>query len=267
MPIATFQWTSSPRANVVFDALSEDGVVIVRQALSEEAIWHLKLLCTAAFAIMDIKTRELEKGLGRPDDPLRRHVDIYRQLQYIGDDLLITLLSQAFLTTPGLASIANLLLQSLARYFPFQLRFLPTKSVIRRQCGTRQASYVVWHRDAHAVQTAELGNVFNFWVPCDSVGVNRASLDVVLGSNKVMKQRRVDYAAYDNPSDQQVRAEFGEDKLCTAFLDAGDVLVFSEHTIHRTQSMGDNAQTRISGEFRFSGLMSDHEATPPITAS
>ena len=39
------------------------------------------------------------------------------------------------------------------------------------------------------MQRVELENVFNCRAPCDAVGIDRTSLQVVLGSNKIMKER------------------------------------------------------------------------------
>jgi ectoine hydroxylase-related dioxygenase (phytanoyl-CoA dioxygenase family) len=249
MPIAEFN--SSAQVDVeASNALSQDGAVIMRRALSNDRFDHLRLLSIAAFAIMDLKSRELERGQSRPDDHLRSYVETYRRLQYIGEDVVITLLSNTALANPTFSPIADALIKSVGPIFPSGPIFVPTKSVLRRQ-GTLETAYVVWHRDVHAVQTVELENVFNCWVPCEPVGIDRPSLQVVLGSNNVMKQHPVNYAIPDNPDDDQVLSQFGEESICTAILDPGDVLIFSDHTIHRTQPMNNDALTRTSGEFRF----------------
>ena len=93
MPIAEFG--KAGRSDAVLRALSEDGAVILRHALPNDELAHLRLLCTAAFAIMDIKVTELNQGTTRPDDLLRPHVETYRRLQYVADDVLTALLAQA----------------------------------------------------------------------------------------------------------------------------------------------------------------------------
>jgi hypothetical protein len=254
MPIAEFGQRASAQANAIFSALSEDGAVIIRQALPDEVVTYLQLLSTAAFAIMDIKAKELEQGRSNRHDHLRSYVEIYRSLQFIGEDVVITVLSHAGLTDSGFSPVVDALLKYLGPMFPYPLSFVPSKSALRRQ-GSRdhakKTAYVPWHRDAHAVQLLEFGNVFNCWAPCEPVGFNRASLQIVRGSSKIMKQRSVDYATQEYHGDDQVRSEFGQESICTAVLDPGDILIFNHHTLHRTQPMSDDALTRMSGEFRF----------------
>jgi len=252
MPIAEFPTLAA--AEKVWNSLSEDGAVILRAAITTELLGRLQLYCKAAFAIMDIKSNELDEGRSPASDHLRPYVETYKGLQYVADDVLSTILSNAGLANPGLSAIGEPLLKSLQPFFPVSLDFVPNKSVLRRQ-GVRddaqKTAYVVWHRDAHAVQTVELGDVFNCWVPCEQVGIDRASLQVVIGSNRIMKRRPVNYSSYDNPQDEEVHYEYGSERICTAFLNPGDALIFSDHTIHRTQPMSDDALTRMSGEFRF----------------
>jgi hypothetical protein len=229
------------------------GAIILRNALSEDLTSYFRCYCNAVFSIMDMKVHELPP---QGDDPLGPYVERYRVLQFIGEDVCATLLATSHLRHgPGFASVTKRLEQILS----FGLSnapalYIPGKSVLRRQ-GTKdnaqKSAYVTWHRDAHAVQTAGLGNCVNCWVPVHAVGSERPSLQIVVGSHHMMKRRAIDYSVNDNPRDDDLRQVYRMDDICTAVLNPGDVLIFGHHTLHRTQPMGDAYPIRISGEFRF----------------
>lgn len=251
MPIPEFASNSVPARACA--AYAEHGAVILRQALSHDLTEHMLLLSAAAFAIMDIKSQDAARG--RRDDPYQDAVDRYAKLQFIGDDVTRLLFSNASLTSPGFDRIASALAALLDAIFagkPFV--FVPGKSALRRQ-GTqgtaRRSAYVVWHRDAHAVRTAELGECLNCWVPFQSVGIERPSLEIVVGSHRSLSERIVDYEENDSPTDDEIRATYNPSQICTAIMDPGDILIFGHHTLHRTQPMGDSYPMRMSGEFRF----------------
>ena len=203
---------------------------------------------------MDLKVTELATGEARSDDPLHAYVGRFEQLQIIPDDIVRTLLNTSYMGKAGYEKIAEVVRQSVEDSLKVALRFVPEKTTFRRQ-GTegraKKSAFVPWHRDAHAVRTADLGNCLNCWVPLQSVGVIRPSLQIVVGSNNLMKTKNVDYDAIDNPSESDVIDHYGEDSICTAILEPGDFMVFDHHTLHRTQYMGDTYPTRVSGELRF----------------
>jgi hypothetical protein len=236
-------------------ACQKRGALILRQELSQNLLEHLRLLSTAVFSIFDMKVQDLARGEVRGDDPLVEHVKRYETLQFIGEDVVRTLLSHAYLPRAGFDRITEVLGARLKTMFPEKtFEFVPGKSALRRQ-GTnehaRKSAYVGWHRDSHAVQTDQLGNCLNCWVPFHAVGIERPSLQVVIASNQVLQNRPVDYAIRDDPSEEQVVADYGSESICTAVLDPGDVLIFGHHTLHRTQPMGISYPLRLSGEFRF----------------
>jgi hypothetical protein len=115
------------QARPVFRVSLHDGAVIIRKAPSNGDLARLRLPSTAAFAIMDIKAKELELGEALPDDHLRPYVETYRTLQYIGDDVLVTLFAHAGLAKPGLSPTAEALLRCLSPIFPRKLSFVSTK--------------------------------------------------------------------------------------------------------------------------------------------
>jgi len=235
-------------------AYAECGAVILRKAIPAAALQQLDLMCTALFAIMDLKWTEAALGEARADDPLRDHVDRFKTLQFVADDVARTLLATSGLSRAGYEKIADVVRSPVEVGLGKPLTFVPGKTAFRRQgtSGMAQASaFVPWHRDAHAVRTADLGECLNCWVPLHAVGVTRPSLQVVVGSNARLRDRKVDYAENDNPSDDEVWQMYGERSICTAILEPGDFMIFDHHTLHRTQPMNGAYPTRVSGELRF----------------
>jgi hypothetical protein len=239
------------------DAFADSGAVILRQALADYDLRYLHLYCTALFSILDMKVEEFDAQNTRLDDPLTRHVELYRRLQFVGEDLAVSLLAHSYLSESGFSRTARSVGIPLATLFPTKsMQYVPHKSVLRRQ-GTRgqarKSAYVTWHRDSHAVRTAEFAECLNCWIPLQAVGIDRPSLQIVLGSNKTLQDRPVDYEADETSTDDQVRTDFDNAEICTAILDPGDILLFGHHTLHRTQQMTEESPSRISAELRFAG--------------
>lgn len=231
----------------------EAGTLIFRQALPIYIVEHLRLLAASVFAIFDLKALEMANQNLRLDDPFVDYVKRFQRLQFIGEDVALALLAQSYVANPGFTLMTAFLSDLLKRAFSDRtVTYISGKSALRRQAGSgRRSSYVTWHRDAHAVETAEFPHVVNCWVPLSSVGVDRPSLQIVPGSHRLLRQRPVDYAAPDNPDEDEVDDVYGHENICTALLEAGDVLLFGHHTLHRTQPMNSAHPDRVSGEFRF----------------
>jgi ectoine hydroxylase-related dioxygenase (phytanoyl-CoA dioxygenase family) len=233
------------------EAYATGGAVIVKQALSTEEMLRFSLVCQAVFAIFDLKCLDREAGTVLPHDPLAHQVDIYNKYQHIGDDVIRSLLSNSALSRAPLDSTAGALSASLADIFGNPFDLVSSKTVLRRQGMKATSAFIPWHRDAHAVQTAEYSECVNCWVPIQPVGIDRPSLQVLVGSNLVMSKLPVDYRTTNDPlPDGWVNSA---DRIDTAVLEPGDVLIFSHHTLHRTEPKQGVYPNRISGEFRFAG--------------
>jgi hypothetical protein len=214
------------------------GAIILRGALGPEVMNVISGTWEAGLIKFDGKVRELQNG-ALPEDPGQRWVvDTFAKLQFLQHAVLRTNVEGADLQVP------DELAKSLRHVFP-RVSFIEGKSAIRRQGA--QSAYVTWHRDAHAVRMTDYQDSFNCWVPMHAVGIDRPSLEIALGSHLDWRQRKVDVEAHDNPEDAEVRSTY---KVVAAIMSPGDVLVFDQHTLHRTQPM-EQYPVRISGEYRF----------------
>ena len=188
-------------------ALADCGAVIFRRALPPAAIRQLELMCNALFSIMDLKVIEASAGEVRPDDPLRDHVERYSKLQFIAGDVARTLLAPTYLCRAGYDRIADTVRAPVERGLGRTLSFLPGKSTFRRQSSAQRPAYVGWHRDAHAIQAASSEGYLVCWLPLQSVGKARPSLQIVVGSNRTPAR----YVEHDDRMDDMIRERYGEE--------------------------------------------------------
>jgi hypothetical protein len=201
-------------------------------------------MCNALFSIMDLKVIEASAGEVRPDDPLRDHVERYSKLQFIAGDVARTLLAPTYLCRAGYDRIADTVRAPVERGLGRTLSFLPGKSTFRRQSSAQRPAYVGWHRDA---QAASSEGYLVCWVPLQSVGKARPSLQIVVGSNRTPAR----YVEHDDRMDDMIRERYGEENVCTAVLEPGDFMIFDHHILRRNQPIDGIYPTRVSGELQF----------------
>jgi Phytanoyl-CoA dioxygenase (PhyH) len=99
-----------------------------------------------------------------------------------------------------------------------------------------------WHLDADAAKL-DHAHCCNVWLPLESVGISRPSLDIILGSHRKL---RASVKQKDAPA---LLASLGEP--WSPRLDPGDALVFDQFTYHRSQIIDGSDGIRTSCEFRF----------------
>jgi ectoine hydroxylase-related dioxygenase (phytanoyl-CoA dioxygenase family) len=115
----------------------------------------------------------------------------------------------------------------------------PSRSFIRRMNSELR---LPWHLDADAA-SLDHSHCCNVWLPLDSVGTSRPSLEMILGSHRKL---RASVKQKDAPA---LVASLG--KPWSPRLEFGDVLVFDQFTYHRSQIVEGGDGTRTSCEFRF----------------
>ena len=128
----------------------------------------------------------------------------------------------------------------------WRTRLIPSHCVFRRY--TEAITHVPWHIDADGANTIAFDACFNVWVPLVPVGRDRPSLEIIPGSDAIMRRLPLREPRRANLSDEWVRDNLPSERWCPE-LSPGDVLIFSHFTAHRTQTMG-NHPPRVSGEFR-----------------
>jgi ectoine hydroxylase-related dioxygenase (phytanoyl-CoA dioxygenase family) len=99
-----------------------------------------------------------------------------------------------------------------------------------------------WHLDADAARL-DHAHCCNVWLPLDSVGTSRPSLEMILGSHRKL---RASVKQKDAPA---LVESLG--KPWSPRLEFGDALIFDQFTYHRSQIVEGSDGDRTSCEFRF----------------
>jgi ectoine hydroxylase-related dioxygenase (phytanoyl-CoA dioxygenase family) len=115
----------------------------------------------------------------------------------------------------------------------------PSRSFIRRMNPELR---LPWHLDADAA-SLDHSHCCNVWLPLDSVGTSRPSLEMILGSHRKL---RASVKQKDAPA---LVASLG--KPWSPRLEFGDALIFDQFTYHRSQIVEGGDGARTSCEFRF----------------
>jgi hypothetical protein len=136
-----------------------------------------------------------------------------------------------------------------------KLAFLRRNCVPRRQApGPTVNELVPFHQDAAFLATT--APVLNFWIPLVSCGIDAPGLEVVLGNPQALLHSGAvatskTYGAIEI-AEADIVARWGRERLWHPALAQGDVLVFSNMTIHRTYVTPAMTRSRISLEIRCS---------------
>lgn len=134
------------------------------------------------------------------------------------------------------------------------VRFVLNNSLLRRQRPGDVERYVPFHQDA-AFMGSDV-TVVNCWIPLVPCGVEAPGLEVVVaGGREVLAtggQGGKGGAIYDaiDLSEERVVRAFGIETLWHPAFELGDVLLFTNFTIHRTYVRPEMAENRISIEAR-----------------
>jgi hypothetical protein len=128
-------------------------------------------------------------------------------------------------------------------------RLEPNFTFVRRHRSTRK--YLPWHIDADAAGIINTTDYcINTWLPLDPVGDVLPSLELIPGSNKMMRTVPSQEGKDKSRSDDWVKNNIvGESWIPHAV--PGDAILFDHWTLHRTQRMAQENAVRTSCEFRF----------------
>jgi hypothetical protein len=128
-------------------------------------------------------------------------------------------------------------------------RLEPNFTFIRRHRSAQK--YLPWHIDADAAGIINATDYcINTWLPLDPVGDVLPSLELILGSNKTMRDVPSMEGAEKARSDEWVKANVGGESWIPHAV-PGDAILFDHWTLHRTQRIERENAARTSCEFRF----------------
>lgn len=149
---------------------------------------------------------------------------------------------------------ATALAKLLAQYFGGECAFIVNHCHPRRQKAGNLRAGVPYHQDA--VFMGDRFMALNCWVPLVACGENAPGLEVVLdGARQVILPphlRDAAKSAYEQIAlpEPWVRERYGEARIWHPAMQPGDVLIFSNFTIHRTWHVPAMTRDRISLELR-----------------
>ena len=125
----------------------------------------------------------------------------------------------------------------------------PAFTFVRRHKSTRH--YLPWHIDADAgsiINTTDYS--INAWLPLEPVGDSTPSLELMTGSNRVMRTLPPLAHPETSRSHEWVKANV-EGPPWTPRAALGDAILFDHWTLHRTQWLPEESAARTSWELRF----------------
>jgi hypothetical protein len=125
----------------------------------------------------------------------------------------------------------------------------PDRSWFRRLKDTRR---IPWHIDAEAadVKAPAGADCANIWLPFDTVGAGRPTIEIFSGSHRYMSSIPPSQESDRSRADAWV-AEHFKVASCAPILHPGDGLVFDSYILHRTQAAPASAGERTTAELRF----------------
>ena len=133
--------------------------------------------------------------------------------------------------------------------FDEEWKLEPQFTFIRRHRSSKL--YLPWHIDADAAGTINSTEYsVNTWLPLDPVGDVAPSLELIPGSNKVMRNIAPIQRGERVRPDEWVKDNVGGQPWIPHAM-PGDAIMFDHWTLHRTQRMMRDDIFRTSCEFRF----------------
>jgi ectoine hydroxylase-related dioxygenase (phytanoyl-CoA dioxygenase family) len=211
-------------------ALARDGVAVVRSFLDHAEASALKTTVEELFSTFAACTVFAQAEMAQ-------HYQA-RQAIWLGELPAFLEANNAALLPKYETLIASVTQHTQALFGSGWQPYL-SRSFIRRMTPELR---LPWHLDADAA-SLDHSRCCNVWLPLDSVGTSRPSLELILGSHRKL---RASVKQKDAPG---LVASLG--KPWSPRLAFGDALVFDQFTYHRSQIIEGGEGARTSCEFRF----------------
>jgi hypothetical protein len=248
-----FTWPADPAAIAV--ALESHGCAVVRGAMSGVELDMARRPVAATYARHD----QLKAAKQLPAVMSWTYKFGVLSLQEVfGDGGTI----QAFVQNYG----RNAAIQAIgAAFFKSPLKVEWPRIVFRRQSPTNRNREIPYHQDFYT-QTEGVEGVLNFWTPFVACGQDAPSVEVVTHVFGDLLPTREQPLIPENESfdkihitRDQIIAMCGDNKFWHPTLAEGDVLIFSDHVIHRTYITETMTNERQSLEYR---IVSERSVLP-----
>jgi len=217
------------------DALECDGAVVLRDFLSADEIEKCRALVKGVYDRLAAVGARGHPGL---EHNFRTWNGVW--LAEVGSYLS----AESAALSKSYAELTETITRKLRRIAGSAWRYYPNRSYFRHYTGREEL--VPWHIDADAAGIGR-DECINIWMPLQTVGNGLPSLEVVYGSHVAMR-KLPSLTGERRYRDDSFVASIGQPTVIK--LDPGDVLIFDQHTLHRTQPHN-GAFERTSCEFRF----------------
>ncbi len=243
-----FTFSSGFNADVAVEVLRDSSICVLRQALPVEFVDLMREACRFTFAEYDRDLPTRQHPVGPAATPPVEPVHCYR----LSELQLYSAPNSPDYGSAIMQHIANHMIGDvLRRYFATtEILVVPQMVVVRRQLPGVVHARLPFHQDVTNYQRAEFLNV---WIPFETAGERSAGLEllpVALSEQLAVTNRGDSFHPAVEIEEAEVYDRFGRDALVRPVLDPGDVLIFNQHTVHRT-FMPDGADlTRSSIEVR-----------------
>ena len=211
-------------------SLARDGAAVVRGFLDRDAASELKATVEELFTA-------IAKYASFTSDTMAHHYTA-RQAIWLGElPAFLDVNSRALL--PRYTALMDRITDRTQALFGDDWQPYPSRSFIRRMNAELR---LPWHLDADAAKL-DYPECCNVWLPLDSVGMSRPSLELIVGSHHKL---RASVKQKDAPA---LVASLG--RPWAPRLHLGDALVVDQFTYHRSQIVEDGGAARTSCEFRY----------------
>jgi len=243
------------------NALTDQGIIILRSAINRGKLWHIKAQLERALAFYasltesEIATLDYDRWWGAGNSPAFQLHQAHNG--YISDPMLAD-------ATEGAVSFYDLISDPafhalLAGAFPGLIFRKSTVTHCRRIRPDHQHGWgtpVPLHCDLRYHRDGPFA--LNFWVPFDPAGgaFGRPGLEIAsIGPAAMARYLESNGAALPTFNERKFEIDefersFGIDALERPNLDLGDVMVFTSWTLHRTYIPKDASDGRLSAEVR-----------------
>ena len=241
-----FNRSDDPEA--IGEVFKEFGVCVVRDIVPKHFVNFLSLATQCTIETWELRSRFFHyDGTGdeNPDyNPFYwvRMEEIEKFCAPLGFDAMK--ICAAALQSSGIAPI-------LFRYFDTtQIQIVRQLFIARRQVPGAVSNELPFHQDVTNYTNADFVNV---WVPLTSCGTRSATLELIPVATReqfAVTDRTDSYHPTVEVDAEAIYARFGADASYRPLLEPGDVLLFNEHTIHRTHMPANADMERRSVEIR-----------------
>lgn len=152
------------------------------------------------------------------------------------------------------AFVQSPVFQLTQKLWPEGMIFIGKNCAPRRQIPNSEVSTPVpYHQDESFLNASCL--VLNFWIPLVDAGLDAPGLEIVCeGMDKLITMPKNSFSSYDDIKVSPSFMKQYDKKIWHPEVRAGDALVFSNYTLHKTYITPEMQKTRIAIEMRCTSL-------------